>query len=119
MAILTLEYDDYPATVRLRLSPVSLDEFFAVHEAVDNGKWTDRASIIALCEAIAPLIESWTFDRPTDAAGVMADIGLAVSLAQHWDREVRQVPTPLPQRLSGGVPSVGRKTSRKNSTAPS
>ena len=119
MAILTLEYDDYPATVRLRLSPVSLEEFFAVREALDNGNWTDRASITAVCEAVAPLVDSWTFDRPPDAAGLAQDIGLAVSLAQHWDREVRQVPVPLPQRSSGGVPSVGRKTSRKSSTAPS
>ena len=107
MDTLTIEFEDDDSTIVTRQTPVSLNEYFAIREAIEAANWGDRASIEACYAAFAPMLVSWSYDLPVTAEGMaQLDVLLAMTIMATWRDEVRNVPRPLARRSSAGEPSA-------------
>ena len=101
----TIEFEEYPDdTIVVRVSPVPVDDLFTVLDAFTQ--FRTREGFVALVEAFAPFLESWTFPEPADAEGLRKrDINLVLAIVREWREGVGEVPLPLPRRSSDGGPS--------------
>jgi hypothetical protein len=108
---LRLTFDEVGDYV-LRLSPVPMDDYFAISEAWDTARAKDRDALDdyrALFRTFgdAGVIESWPHEEKPDGAGMLRrDFKLALVVVSSWLAEVGKVPLPLPVSASGGTPST-------------
>ena len=110
MKTATLKYDGHPDVV-VTVSPVPLDSFYAVCDALDA---VAGAMAITNFRALSAAFE------PFVAGGLGAvDTNIMLAAARDWRDEVRLVPLPLPVRSSGGAGSSSRGPSRRRSRAQS
>lgn len=111
-----IEFDEYPDEwYRVRLSPVSLDDFEAI---VDAYLAADKIGLMpkelrAMAALFVPLLESWSHKKPVTLKALGSlDPNLLFALVGQWINGVRSVPLPLPRRSSDGEPSEGPTTSQ-------
>jgi hypothetical protein len=113
---ITIEFDEYPdQEIVARLSPVPLDTFDAIVDAYLEAAEIIAEKVRALAELFGPLLVSWSFPEPADAAGLGArDPNLIVAIVGQWILGVRTVPLPLPVRSSAGVLSRKARNQRRS-----
>jgi hypothetical protein len=116
MKTITIEFDEYPGEeIVARLSPVPLDTFDAIVDAYIEAAEIIPEKVRALANLFGPLLVSWSFPEPADAAGLGArDPNLIVAIAREWIMGVRTVPLPLPVRSSAGVRSRKARNQRRS-----
>ena len=102
-----IDFEDRPETVTVRWEPLTLDEFFAVREALDELTWAERSTFTVLYDRLAPFLVEWDFEQPLTTEGLMSlpEPRLGIAIAVAWVRGVREAPLPLPRRGSGPTPS--------------
>lgn len=110
---LRLTFDEVDGEYVLVLSPVALDDYFAIAEAWDaasSGEGDDKPDLYrGLFRRFgdAGIVESWPHPEAPDGAGMLRrDFKLALVLVSRWLSEVRSVPLPLPLSASGGTGST-------------
>jgi hypothetical protein len=101
-----IEFEEYPDhEIEVQLSDIEVDTYFDIAEGLSRLR-SNRRAVRALFERFAPFIVRWTFDRPTDADGLMkTDFNLSLAIVNEWVKEVRSAPLPLPRSASDGTPS--------------
>jgi hypothetical protein len=115
-----IEYDEMPDEwVRVRLGGVPIRDFNAIVDAYNEAAFRYMPEPIgALCDAFAPMLDSWSYPEPPDGDGLRSrDVNHLFALVRDWVKEVRNVPLPLRRRPSDTEPSESESPS--NSTEPS
>jgi hypothetical protein len=97
--------EDPSASIVVIVSPVPVDALFTCVERVGKLPRT-RKAFAELAATFAPFLESWSYDPPATAEGLMqVDYNLALAIIRRWATEVAEAPLPLLVSSSDGDPS--------------
>lgn len=108
-----IEFEEYPGkTFIVRLSPVPLDPFVAVNDALTTiSSMSDLRGVVDQFAELGFIGWEGIDDEPTPENLRKQDVNLLLALIGQWTKAVAEAPVPLPRTSGAGEPSKARRAS--------